>query len=298
MAMDQLPIPARDVIDLSRYVRRIDGMPATNIITSRGCPGRCSFCQQESLWGRGLRLHSPQRVLEEVDTIRECNGIKNLLFLDDSLTCRKPGDMAAIAQGLGLRGALWRGWTRADLCVRPGDAQMLRTMEANGCRALCLGVEAGTDKVLRAMGKRTTMAKIDKAIRAVVDAGLDCRVSFMVGSPQETWEDVEALVRFIEGHRDRISDWILSMFNPLPGSPCWENPDLYGMVIDRERARKDGYRGSFVVGGEEVAGGGYHRYRGGPDQEELAARHAYVQEALLRLCPRDRIGVTIGRKNA
>lgn len=288
-----LPRPARDLLDWSRYVRKIGGQPATNILTGRGCPGRCAFCQQESLWGRGLRQLPVSRVMEEVDDIHRTTGIRNLLFLDDSLTARPQSHVVSLASGLRERGVLWRGWTRADLVTRPQDGEMLRAMWACGCQALCLGVEAGSDSVLRWLGKRTTVEQNRAAIRAVHRAGIDCRVSVMTGCPGETWADVDALVRFLASERGHIADWILSSFVPLPGTPAWDRPEEYGILLDKAAARRDHYRGFFVVGGAEESPVP-HRYTTA-DQEDLRARHACAQEALLRLVPRDRVRVTIGR---
>lgn len=287
--LDELPMPARDLLDWSRYTRTIAGQPATNIITSRGCPNRCSFCQQESLWGAGpIRLMSATRILAEVDHIHATTGIRHLLFLDDSLTARPRRDIEALCRGLAERDVLWRGWTRATLCSRPGDDAMLALMAQSGCRSLCIGVEAGTDRVLRAIGKRSTVADNFLALQRITAAGMQARCSVMVGNPGERWEDVEALVRFVENHRDVVADWILSSYVPLPGTPVWDDPAAYGIEIDKQRAADELYRHFYVVGGEEQSGV-VHRYAGdGGGAEEIVMRHAYVQESLLRLAPRHR----------
>lgn len=286
--------PARDLLDWSRYTRRINGEPATNIITSRGCPGRCAFCQQETLWSGALRLSPSERVLDEVDDIHAVTGIRHLLFLDDSLTARSASEMRAIAEGLGQRGVLWRGWTRADLCLRPSSAETLRAIRDNGCQALCIGVEAGTDRLLRRLDKRTTTAQNSAALRTIHHAGLSARASIMVGIPGETWADVYALVRWVQEHAHLIDDWILSTFVPMPGSPAWDHADRYGLEIDRERAVREHYAACFVVGGDERSGRGYHRHLDGTTATELDARHHFVQEALLGTVGRERYRVTVG----
>lgn len=293
--LDELPFPARELLDFGRYTRQIAGQPATNIITTRGCPARCNFCQQESLWGaNGLRMMSAPRILAEVDHIQATTGIRHLLFLDDSLTARRRQDMINLCAGLKDRGVLWRGWTRANLIARRGEEPVLRLMAESGCQALCIGVEAGTDRVLKAMDKGTTVEVNRTAIRRVHEAGIKCRISIMVGNPQETWEDVIALVRFVEEMGPYVEDWILSSYVPLPGTPSWDDPEKFGMAIDKDRARKDGYRHFFVVGGNERSGM-VHRYLDGTGPEDIQLRHDFVQEALLRLAPRDRVGVTVGR---
>ena len=202
--------------------------------------------------------------------------------------------MLDLCAGLKERGVMWRGWTRADLSARRGEERILEAMADSGCQALCIGVEAGSDRVLAALDKRTTVAVNSEALRRVHAAGMQTRCSIMVGCPGETWEDVLALVDFIAGHSDYIDDWILSAYVPLPGSPSWEHPERYGLIIDKEAAKLSGYAHYYVVGGAEESPY-VHRYEDGTGPEEIALRHRFVQESLLRLCPRDRVGVTIGR---
>jgi len=291
--IDSLPMPARDLLDWSRYTRRIAGERATNIITTRGCPARCNFCQQESLWGKGLRMMSASRILAEVDHIAETTGIRNLLFLDDSLTARPRRDMVELCEGLGSRGVKWRGWTRANLVARRGEEEILDLMARSGCQAICVGVEAGSDRVLRAMQKGTTVAQNRVALRRIADSGMDARCSIMVGNPHETWSDVEDLVRFVEQMSPWVSDWILSSYVPLPGTPSWDDPARFGLVIDKDRARRDLYRHFYIVGGDEQSPY-VHRYADGTTPADIQLRHDWVQETLLRTAPRERRRVTIG----
>lgn len=285
--LDDAPVPARDLLDFSRYTRRIAGERATNIITSRGCPARCIYCQQEDLWGAGLRLQTPRRVLAEVDSIRETTGIGNLLFLDDSLTACSTARMHELCDGLRERGVKWRGWTRANLISRPGSVELLSYMRKSGFVSCCVGVEAGTDRLLRNIAKQTTVAQNRAALRNLRAAGVKVRCSIMVGLPGETWEDVRALVRFVA--EEQPDDWILSSLVPLPGTPSWTEAERFGIRIDREGVRGRNYSDVFIVGGNEQSGQ-FHELDG-VDADEIRLRHDYVQENLLRWCPRDRRGV-------
>lgn len=284
--LDGAPIPARDLLDFSRYTRRIAGKPATNLITSRGCPARCTYCQQVDLWGEGLRLMSPARVLAEVDAIFDTTGIKNILFLDDSLTACSTARMSELCAGLKARGVQWRGWTRANLIARPDRLPMLREMHDAGFVSCCVGVESGSDRLLKAIAKQTTVEQNRGAIRNLKAAGIKARCSIMVGLPGETWDDVQALVDFVA--TEQPDDWILSSLVPLPGTPSWTSPDI---EIDRDTLAASAYEGVFIVGGNEVSGGGFWRYKDGTTAAEIQDRHDWTQEALLRLCPRDRQGI-------
>lgn len=285
--LDNAPIPARELLDFGRYTRRIAGQAATNILASRGCPARCFYCQQQDLWGDGLRLQSPSRILAEVDDIYAKTGIRNLLFLDDSLTATSSARMRQLCDGLRERDVQWRGWTRANLVSRPEHLEMLRYMKASGFVSCCIGVEAGSDRLLKAIAKQTTVEQNRKAIRNLKAAGLKARTSIMVGLPGETWEDVEALIRFVA--EEQPDDWILSSLVPLPGTPSWTEAERFGIRIDKAGVRRRRYADVFIVGGDETSGQ-FHEYAD-VSADEIALRHAFVQESLLRLCPRDRQGL-------
>ncbi len=257
--LDAAPIPARHLLDFSNYTRRIAGKPATNIITSRGCPARCMYCQQEDLWGKGLRLQSPARILAEVDDIYRTTGIRNLLFLDDSLTACSTARMSELCRGLKERGVEWRGWTRANLIARDDRLPILKEMRASGFVSCCVGVEAGTDKLLKAIDKGTTTAQNSAAIRNLKAAGIKARTSIMVGLPGETWADVQALVEWVA--KEQPDDWILSSLVPLPGTPSWSEAERFGIRIDREKVKRRNYADVFVVGGDETSGQ-FHDYAG------------------------------------
>lgn len=285
--LDIAPIPARHLLDFSKYTRKIAGKPATNIITSRGCPARCIYCQQEDLWGKGLRLQTPARILAEVDSIHATTGIRNLLFLDDSLTACPTARMSELCRGLKARGVEWRGWTRANLIAREDRLPMLREMRDAGFVSCCVGVEAGTDRLLKAIDKGTTVAQNRAALANLRAAGIRARCSIMVGLPGETWDDVIALTRFVT--ECQPDDWILSSLVPLPGTPSWDDAEKFGIRIDREKVKKRNYADVFIVGGDETSGQ-FHDYAG-VSAEEIQARHDFVQETLLRTCPRDRQGI-------
>ena len=285
--IDSAPIPARHLLDFYRYTRRIAGKPATNLLTSRGCPARCIYCQQEDLWGKGLRLQTPHRILTEVDSIYETTGIRNLLFLDDSLTACSTARMSELCRGLKARGVEWRGWTRANLIAREDRLPMLREMRDAGFVSCCVGVEAGTDRLLKAIDKGTTVAQNRAALANLRAAGIRARCSIMVGLPGETWDDVIALTRFVT--ECQPDDWILSSLVPLPGTPSWDDAEKFGIRIDREKVKKRNYADVFIVGGDETSGQ-FHDYAG-VSAEEIQARHDFVQETLLRTCPRDRQGI-------
>jgi radical SAM superfamily enzyme YgiQ (UPF0313 family) len=269
--LDTIPFPARELLDFSRYTRTIAGKPATNMITSRGCPGECIFCDQD-IWVGKLRFHSSEYVLQEIDDIRDKTGIDRILFLDDTLTANRER-MLEICEGLARRNVIWRGWTRAD-CI---DPELLGYMKDSGCYSLCVGIESGSDTILRNIKKGITVEQNRQAITYIGAAGIKCRVSIMIGNPGETYETIEATKQFmVETIPD---DWVVSTFIPVVGSPAWRNPSRFGFRILHRN-----YDDYFVVGYDQQSG--LVMELDSISNEELMRERTSLIEFLEEHCPR------------
>jgi radical SAM superfamily enzyme YgiQ (UPF0313 family) len=246
--LDTIAFPSRDLLDFSIYTRTIGGAPATNIITSRGCVGKCVFCNQK-LWQHKLRMHSAEYVLEEIDDIKEKTGITRLFFLDDTFTVNKKR-LSKILVGMKDRGIIWRCGTRSDFVT----FEMLKEMKDCGCYAVYFGIESGSQKVLDKINKGTTVEENYNAIIEAKKAGLNVRIALMVGCPDETIEDVILTEKFVESVSEYIDDYIISTFVPIVGSPSFDNPELFNIELDKNEIFENRFANYFFRGYEEVSG--------------------------------------------
>ncbi len=238
-----LPMPARDLIDVNKYSRTVAGEKATNIITSRGCYGKCIYCFQDKMWHNMVRFFSAERVLGEIDWVRENWNIHRFLFLDDTLTVNRDR-FIKICNGLKERKIVWRGWTR----VNNVDKELLDIMKDSGCYMLCLGIEHFDNGMLKTMRKGTTAELNKRAIKLVKESGIICRVSVIVCAPGETDETIDVMKQgFLETRPD---DWLLNVFVPLPGTEAFMNPDKFNMILDDDI----NYSNFFVVGNSMESG--------------------------------------------
>jgi anaerobic magnesium-protoporphyrin IX monomethyl ester cyclase len=273
--LDTIPFPARDLVDFDRYTRTINGEPATTIITARGCPGRCIFCSQHS-WRKTLRLRSVENIMAEIDHIYDAWGIKNILFLDDTLTVNHKR-IFRLCDELKKRNVTWRGWTRANMVTE----ELVDKMSESNCLALCIGVESGSQRILDNLHKGTTIEENRKAIQYIKNSGMYARISIIVGSPGETWDTVQESIDFtLETQPD---DWLLSIFVPVPGSEAYTESEKYGISFLHSGNRIDYYSNFFVIGGEMMSGlvMEYEKLR---SQEILDMRN-YAYETLMEKCP-------------
>jgi radical SAM superfamily enzyme YgiQ (UPF0313 family) len=216
--LDTLPEPARDLIYLAAYREawQRHGRFSMNLVTSRGCSFHCNWCAKP-IWGQRYNARSPESVAAEVEALRRL-GAEHLWFMDDILGI-KPGWLARFAdlvEAHGLR-TPFKCLSRADLLLRPGEIEALARA---GCESVWLGAESGSQKVLDAMEKGTTVEQVREVARRLKDAGIRPGFFLQFGYPGEDWADVQATLQLV---RDCDPDDIgMSVSYPLPGTPFYE----------------------------------------------------------------------------
>jgi anaerobic magnesium-protoporphyrin IX monomethyl ester cyclase len=182
--LDDLKFPRYERFELSRYlVKRM------RIVTSRGCPHRCIYCPVESAIGKRFRARSPQSVVDELCYWYE-RGYRDFEIADDNFSMLA-GRVDAIYQLIEER--------RLDISVHCAnglradsvDEHLLSRMRGAGFKTVAFGVEAGNNRMLRVLKKSETIEVIENAIRLSCKLGFDVILFFLVGSPSETWADVE-----------------------------------------------------------------------------------------------------------
>lgn len=224
--LDTIPSPARHLVNLKQYTRKVAGRNATSITGSRGCPYSCIFCCKD-VFGHNVRYHSNERILNEVKESIEY-GFNGIIFWDDTFTLRRR-----------YLYPLCKELSKLDIYFRcNGDARtntyedFQRLYEA-GCREICFGIESGSQKILDIIGKKTTVEKNKLAIKNAKLAGINTKAFLMIGNPGESEETVEETKRFLEeAEPDQFS---LYQFTPLPGCAVWKNPSHYGVnIVDKD----------------------------------------------------------------
>ncbi|HSW44348.1 MAG TPA: radical SAM protein [Phycisphaerae bacterium] len=201
--LDALPAPARHLLRMREYFRHrsphgayVRRHPVTNLITSRGCPAKCSFCSIHTVWGRRFRWHSADRVLGEMEQLIERYGVRELQFEDDNLTLHKPR-MRAICRGM-IDRRLDLTWTTPNgAAIWALDEELVGLMREAGCHHLTLAVESGSPRVLRdIIRKPLDLSRVRPIVRACRAEGIGISVFFVVGFPGETGEEIRRTFDF------------------------------------------------------------------------------------------------------
>ena len=231
--LDTLPFPARDLVDQSLYTYVL-GVKSTftTIISSRGCPYKCSFCSTPH---GNYRARSVKNVVREME-LCAASGIGEIHFVDDTFNLLN--DRSAnlsreiLDRGLDLK---WSFRGRADSIT---DEEMELAAKA-GCVRLHLGVETGSDSGLALLNKGTTTAQVERAIRLAGKYGIATAAYFLIGCPHEKSEnDVQSTIDFaIRLNPD------YAMFNILAVYPGTE---LHDTAVEKGLLEKDYWNG-FVM---------------------------------------------------
>ena len=277
--LDALAPVAWDLIPPRRYPLLGHGIlnrahPVAPIQTSRGCPFPCAFCSAQSNMGARVRTRSPEAVVDEIARLVLDHGVREIHIEDDNFTFHRESAAEVcrllVARRLDVVWACPNG-VRLDSL----DAELLRLMERAGCYSFGVGIESGSDSVLRAMRKQLTTAEILERLH-LIRATTDIRTTgfFVLGFPGETRADLAATERFIlRAPLDRIG---VSPFVPTPESPAYRDLAKRGLVpIEPE----------WVQQGWGYADGGYVAY-GEVPREELVRR---MKRVSLRFYLRPRV---------
>lgn len=182
---DDLPHPARHLINNQLYVRPDTGEAQATIVTSRGCPASCTYCLTPIISGKKTRFRSPDSILKE---LRECYwefGIRNFFFKSDTFTIDKKW-VEALCKKINeseLGGKI--SWV-ANSRVRPLDDYTLKIMREAGCWLVAFGFESGSDDSLKRMKKGASKSDNLRAARLAKEAGLKIYGFFLIGLP---WEE-------------------------------------------------------------------------------------------------------------
>ena len=214
-ALDDLPFPDRR--QAWRYRYSIDGLPATMMMTSRGCPHRCAFCSKPL--GNRVYMRSVENIMMEAREIKTA-GFGAIMFVDDTLGLDRER-LGRLCGELGSESLVWRCLMRGDQ-VTP---EIARAMRDGGCVEVGIGIESGSERILKNIQKGETIEQIREAIGTLRTAGIRVKGFFIVGLPGEDWGSLRETEEFLLQTRlDDVDFTILSLY---PGSPIYEHPADY-----------------------------------------------------------------------
>ena len=179
--LESLPIPAKH-------------FTYSYVSSSRGCAWNCSFCGSPEFWGRRIRWRSAEKFIEELEMLFR-KGISFFYFSDDTFTL-DPKRVVEICKRIiekNLR-ISWYAISRVDHV----DEEMLYWMRRAGCIQISYGVESGSEKIRKALGKPVKAEKITRAFALTTQYGILSRAYFIYGAPGETWQTIQETIDLMD----------------------------------------------------------------------------------------------------
>jgi radical SAM superfamily enzyme YgiQ (UPF0313 family)/tetratricopeptide (TPR) repeat protein len=210
--------PARPRVEnLDELASPFDYFSNYVVMTSRGCPSRCSFCGSFATWGKKLRFHSAGNCVDIFSKALARLPVPFLAVKDDTFTAHRKRAVA-ICEAIVDNGMdfLWSCDTRVDSL----DEEVLRKMRLAGCQRISLGVESGAPAILESIHKKTTPGEILEITRQARKFGIHIRYYMILGNRGETPETVRQSIDLIRAGRPSSMTFCALGF--CPGTEEWE----------------------------------------------------------------------------
>lgn len=220
--IDKIPSPDWEFL---RVGRKGPG----HIMTSRGCPFNCRFCEARNFWKK-YRTHSPEYVVGEIETIYKRYGRDELVIMDDLFFIEKER-LTKIADLLAKKKLnkkmRFEIIGRADLFTK----EIAKNLSRMNVFAVSFGIESGSEPILSYLKNKTiTLDQVRKAVALAKKYKMEVLGTFMVGSPGETEEDIKKTIQFIkELDLDQAG---VNVTTPFPGTELWEVAKKKNLVKD------------------------------------------------------------------
>jgi len=234
--LDDLPFPAWELVDLSRYPPDGSGVyngidigksPCVPVVFSRGCIGSCIFCCDKLLWKR-WRRRSPENMAQELELLNKKYGMKRFNFNDDLFTADRKAVARLCEEIIGRQlNIVFEIVSRTD-CL---DMELLKLLKKAGCFKICFGIETASKELLKRMKKFIDPAVSEKAIRLTRSVGIRASALLIAGSLGETRQTINETIDFLK-RADPDEVGLANGLRVLPGTELYEHAKRIGFIGD------------------------------------------------------------------
>ena len=192
--------------------------PVAPIITSRGCPYKCTYCQASLMSGKRMRYRPVSLVVEEIRYLQENYGVKEFQIIDDNFTLNRKYVMdfcnAIISNRIDITWTCPNG-VRLDTL----NDEMIEAMKSSGCYIISAGIESGSDRILKYVKKHETTDIMMNSVRMIQKHGIDVVGFFILGFPTESVEEMRKTIKFSKDLGLLRANFLL--FHPIPGTEIY-----------------------------------------------------------------------------
>lgn len=249
--LDELPFPAYDLIkDVGLYTpppSNYKALPVMNMITSRGCPNQCTFCDR-NIFGQKYRERSAENVFEEIKYLLNKYKVKEIAFVDDTFLINKKR-ICRLFELLQKEHFSFH-WTCMSR-INNVDYEFLKYIKSKGCWHLSFGIESGDENILRIIKKNITLERAEQVVKWCRQLNIKTKGFFIIGHPGETIDTLNKTIRFAT--KLQLDDIVATINTPIPGSPQYAEAEKYGKVDKTDWAQFNYWRPVFVPNGLSAA---------------------------------------------
>lgn len=240
--LDDLPVNAYNMVPMhlcKPLVGTYKKLPATILVTARGCPGRCTFCSR--VVGNELSVYSPQRMMKEIEVLYYQNKIRQIIFYDDTFI----SDRKRIEEfcDLLLKSEIKISWTCSSR-VDKVFPDLLQKMKKAGCHQIMYGIESFNESVLKNINKRISPDDIYFAIKETKKAGIEVRAAIMIGNYGDTKEILEDNIKQLKKLNPDLIQ--VTITTPIPGSAMFHEMIANNTLLTHDWDKYDGSDQLFV----------------------------------------------------
>lgn len=229
--LDSIPFPARHLLKQPFLYMPPDALktPVTSIMTSRGCPGGCTYCCTKQIFGRMVRFRSIRNVVDEIEEAIKNYGFKEIHIMDDNFTVNKSRvlefDDAIKKKGIKTTFVFANGM-RADQI----DEDILKVFKGLGVLSVGFGVESGNQMILNNIKKGIKLDTVRRAFKLAKKYGFETWGFFMMGLPGETRETIRDTINFAKELNPDFAKFLI--LKPYPGSEAFDQLYHQGRIFD------------------------------------------------------------------
>jgi len=230
--LDELPMPAYDLLPVRRYSNpQAAHAPLGMMLTSRGCPFRCIFCDNHVVLGKRYRAYSAPRMIAEWRVLVNGFGVKEIMFKESEFTL----DRARVREfcELLIREPRKTPWS-CNGHVGLMDPDLLRDLRRAGCRLIQYGVESGDQGILDTLKKGITIAQVIETFRMTRKAGIRTVANIMIGNPGDTRETIARTIDLTKRIKADFAN--IQFCAPYPGTELYRLAAQKGWFLSNEDA--------------------------------------------------------------
>jgi radical SAM superfamily enzyme YgiQ (UPF0313 family) len=230
--LDQYPFPAYHLIDFKKYFPSFGSYhnyPAINAIMTRGCPGKCTFCNSAKTVMRG---RSPEKMVDLIQHLREQHGIRQISFYDDTFTAN-PKSVREFCNEM-----IRRKMDVSFICYARGDMfneELAALLKRAGCHQVFLGIESASLQLTEEIGKPIKREQYKKVVDTAHKFGIEVRGGFIIGHLEETKNTLEETLQFAKNLD--LDFFLPSILTPYPGTELFKKAKSENLLIHEDYSK-------------------------------------------------------------